>query len=377
MPPLSVQRPRVVCVSVGAREGRREGGQRGRLPRRFDGAALANHRAGQGWRGGAAIAAAAASRPRERRRRHGGCFWVQILWAKKARTSKRSFFEPAESARGRRKRWPPRQRRGFRPRRDNRWIALNLLRRFDLRYGQYERQGDTGAHSSELQWHFSGRNYDGYGRDRGDFSGTTPFQWPPRQSTDSTRSGEAIRPIGAGRGSIYGAQGPFFGAGCDAFRHGTPAAGTISPKPPISRGICDSPRTADAQETRSDAREAHSNAVRRRPRALSGTFPTVRPPAAPAGLSFAVVAGCVRERWGARGPSRRRPARSFAASVRLMVPPSPEFSFGRPPFPLLGAFGPTYLAHHEKGPKSKVTCLGPPHGYLCCSKKVSPNQGAS
>ena len=48
-------------VRVGAREGRRKGGQRRRLPRRFDGAALADHRAGQGRRGGAAIAALAAA----------------------------------------------------------------------------------------------------------------------------------------------------------------------------------------------------------------------------------------------------------------------------------------------------------------------------
>ena len=38
----------------------------------------------------------------------------------------------------------------------------------------------------------------------------------------------------------------------------------------------------------------------------------------------AAAAGCVRERWGARGPSRRRPARSFAAAVRRRRPRQPS-----------------------------------------------------
>ena len=98
--PSHLQRPRVVCVRVGAREGRREGGQRGRLPRRFDGAALANHRAGQGRRGGAAAAAGAASRPRKRRRGHGGCL-VQILWAKKdAQKAKDTFSRQRDELEG-------------------------------------------------------------------------------------------------------------------------------------------------------------------------------------------------------------------------------------------------------------------------------------
>ena len=75
MAPLTCSgRARAVCVRAGAREGRRGGGHRGRLPRRFDGAALANHQAGQGRRGGAAIAAVAAvAAAGARERRHGGC----------------------------------------------------------------------------------------------------------------------------------------------------------------------------------------------------------------------------------------------------------------------------------------------------------------
>ena len=92
--PSHVPRPRVVCVRVGAREGRREGGQRGRLPRRFDGAALANHRAGQGRRGGAVSAAAAAWRPREREGRHGGCL-VGFCGQKRGAKAKDTFLMPA------------------------------------------------------------------------------------------------------------------------------------------------------------------------------------------------------------------------------------------------------------------------------------------
>ena len=171
--------------------------------------------------------------------------------------------------------------------------------------------------------------------------------------------------------------GTVFAAGCDTFRRRRPEAGTISPKILHSRGRRDNPRTSHAQETRSDAREPHSNAARRRPRALSPPSVAARSAHPPPALSFAVAAGCVRPRWGARGPSRRRPSRSFAAAARRGMPPSPEFSPGRPPFPLLGAFGPTYLARGEKGQKSKVTCLGPPHSDLCCSKKVPPNRSPS
>ena len=263
---------------------------------------------------------------------------------KKTRKSQRYFFEAARSARGPRNRCLSLQRRGFRPRRDHRWKALDLLNRFDLRYVQYERRGDTGAQFSELQWHFFEQNYEREGGRTEDISGTIPFQRPPRQSTDGPHPGEAIRPVGAGSGAIFGAPGPFLRPDVILFGTGRRRPGTISPEILHSRGRCDNPRTADAQETRSDAREPHptpSDAAR-------GPFPTVRrrPPAPPPpALSFAVAAG-LGVRVGAREGRREggqggRLPRRFDGRCRRRRNFPPE----GPPFPFWAHLGrPTWLA---------------------------------
>ena len=163
---------------------------RRRRPRRPSGGAREARRSrdsGAGCRGG--------------RGRGGGAMAVAFGWfcgrkRQKTRKSQKILFDPTRSARGRRKRCLSLQRRGFRRRRDNRWEARDLLRRFDLRYVQYERQGDTGARFSELQWHFFGRNYDR-----------------------------------------------------------TAGTGTLSPKLPHSRGRSDNPRTSHVREKRFDPSE--------------------------------------------------------------------------------------------------------------------------
>ena len=122
------------------------------------------------------------------------CKLLDRMHREKAKDTFSRQRDELEAARGPRNQCLSLQRRGFRPRRDHRWKALDLLNRFDLRYVQYERRGDTGAQFSELQWYF-------------------------------------FRKIMGERAAVR----------------------RISPEPSHSRGRRDNPRTAHIQENRSDA----------------------------------------------------------------------------------------------------------------------------